>query len=394
MVRRVFSGVEAVMVQGLKPVKPVSKEYLAIVNQDPLVQDWLFGVTENQTTRDDYLESFSRFIQWSELTPAQIIQLKRGAMKEGEPFSDVERALKRFQETLRQMGYAGKARARDLAAVSSFVTSKGYSLPKKFIRIDISNKYDIRVPTHEEVGLFLQYAGSLDRKLLYAMITDSPCRPRVFPAVRWAWLEPEWWEKDFVYVNLPKQFRPGPAGGPRKFEPPMFLGPVSLGYLRQIRDNHIKAGHVPLPQDHMLRFTQSNITVMISRDYKKLTGLNLIRPCRTNEKGEPNEQALTPKSWRKFQFNIIDSLTDISPEWRKMLKGRDLATEKYYSLENIEALRRIYIEKIYPKLWPNTAAPNPEKIKALEDKVNSQGLELRNMAKLLKQLVAQPSNQA
>lgn len=388
MVRRVFLGAQTVTVQGLRPVVPVSKDYVAQIAKDPAVQDWLFGVTENENTRNDYLDSFSRFLQWTGWTPNQIVQMKREAMREGEPFSELERTVKRFHETLRQMGYAGKTRARDLAAISSFITSKGYTLPKKLVRIDISDKYDIRVPTQHEIELFLQYAGSLDRKLLYALMTDSACRPRVFPALRWAWLEEGWWEKDYVYVNLPKQFHPGPAGGPRKFEPAMFLGPRSLGYMKQIRDNHIKAGHVPLAQDLILRFTYGNITVLVSRDFKKLTKLNLIRPSRTNEKGIPNEQAITPKSWRKYQFNIIDALTDISPEWRKMLKGRDLGTEKYYSQENIQALRAIYRDKIYPKLWANPNAPNPEEMKALTWKVANQDVVIENLTRLIHQLAA------
>jgi hypothetical protein len=358
----------------------VSEEYVAKLAKDPLVDDWLVGVTENANTRSDYLDSFGRFIQWSGWTPSQIVQMKRAAMREGEPFSELERGVKRFHETLRQMGYAGKTRARDLAAISSFITSKGYTLPKKLIRIDISDKYEIRVPTQEEIELFIQYAGSLDRKLLYALMTDSPCRPRVFPSLRWNWLEENWWEKDFIYVNLPKQFRPGPAGGPRKFEPPMFLGPRSLEYLKQIRDNHITAGHVPLPHDQILKFTQGNITVLISRDFKKLTRLNLIRPSRTDEKGNPAEQAITPKSWRKFQFNVIDACIDISPEWRKMLKGRDLATEKYYSQENIEALRKIYRDKIYPQLWTAMATTNPEELKALHLEVELLQQALQNLA--------------
>jgi hypothetical protein len=61
-------------------------------------------------------------------------------------------------------------------------------------------------------------------------------------------------------------------------------------------------------------------------------------------------------TWRKYQFNIIDAIPAISSEWRLMLKGRDLRIERYYSQQNIEALRKIYPEKIYPKLWTDTAA--------------------------------------
>jgi hypothetical protein len=39
-----------------------------------------------------------------------------------------------------------------------------------------------------------------------------------------------------------------------------------------------------------------------------------------------------------------------------MLKGRDLGVEKYYSKENIEALGKIYREKIYPAIWRSSGS--------------------------------------
>jgi hypothetical protein len=73
-----------------------------------------------------------------------------------------------------------------------------------------------------------------------------------------------------------------------------------------------------------------------------------------------NEEGISPKSFRKFVFNIIDSLEGISPEWRAMLKGRDLGVEKYYSKENIEALRKIYRDKIYPAIWGRSESKKPQ----------------------------------
>jgi hypothetical protein len=56
---------------------------------------------------------------------------------------------------------------------------------------------------------------------------------------------------------------------------------------------------------------------------------------------------------------------------RLMLKGRDLHTEKYYSGENIEALRGIYRTKIHPRLWTDTSTgPESEKMKKLQEKID------------------------
>jgi hypothetical protein len=172
-----------------------------------------------------------------------------------------------------------------------------------------------------------------------------------------------------VHINLPKQFRPGNQGGPKKFEPIMFLGMKGIAYLKQLRDAKIRSGHPPMATDRILAYNQSAMLAAVRRDFDHLVSLGLIRASRTDETGEPTEQPLTPKSWRKYQFNLIDALTDISPEWRKMLKGRDLQTELYYSKENIESLRTIYRERIYPRLWTSPTAYTAEDVKALRQEI-------------------------
>jgi hypothetical protein len=67
----------------------------------------------------------------------------------------------------------------------------------------MGDKYEMRVPKREEIELFLQYAPTLERKVLYVLMTEIPRRPRIFPTLRWNWLEPERWTKDVVHVNLP-----------------------------------------------------------------------------------------------------------------------------------------------------------------------------------------------
>lgn len=372
----------------MREVVSAPKEFLEALAKDPDVADWLISVTEMQRTRGEYLEYAGRFFYWAEWTPQQLFALKREAVKAGEPRGEVEGKLKRYHETLRLMGYAGKSRAKMIAAVYSLIQSKGYTIPRKLIRLDMSSKTEMRVPEQKEIDLFIQYAHGLEKKLLYTMLTDSPCRPRVFPALRCNWLEAEWWEKDVIHVTLPKQFRPGNQSGPRKFEPICFLGPNSIQLLKQIREAKIKRGKLPLDTEHILTMTSGAVVVAVRRDFNHLIQLGLIRPSRRDEEGKLIEQPLSPKSWRKYQFNIIDALTDISPEWRKMLKGRDLQTERYYSKENIEELRKVYRDKIQPRLWTNVATATPEELKALHDQVSGQALEIETLQQLVRNLAA------
>lgn len=352
-------------------VPQTSKENLAELAADPVVEDWLISTTENQGTKDSYLWWLGRFLKWAQWTPAEVFRIKKAALKEGEPISEVEIRVRRFHETLRRQGYAGKTRGQAVTALYSFIGSKGYTIKKRLVRMDMSNKLEMRVPTKEEVEAFIQYAASMEKKLLYTLMVETPCRPRVFPALRWNWLEPDWSTKDFVYVNLPREFRPSTQSGPRKFEPCPFLGPRGIALLKQFREAHIKKHTVP-PEDSdkILPLTYDSVRMTVQRDYRDLVKLGLVRASRKDEKGVEVEQPITAKSWRKYQFNIIDSLVEISPEWRKMLKGRDLQTERYYSKENIEALRKIYQEKIYPQLWSDTGALHEtETIKQLRQEV-------------------------
>jgi len=361
-----------------RPARPVGKAFLERLAEDPDVQDWLISVTQHERTRAEYLDYFGRFLHWTGWTPRQVVELKRAALKEGEPISQVEREIKRFHETLRVMGYAPKSRSKAVASIYSYIQSKGYPIPKRLVHLDMSDKYEMRVPERSEVELFVQYASTLERKLLYTMLPETPCRPRVFPAMRWNWLEQEWWTKDIIHVSLPKQFRASNQGGPKKFEPICFLGPRSIELMKQVREARIRAGHPPLENSSVLGCTYDAMLVAIRRDYQDLIKNGLIRESRKDEQGHPLEQQITPKAWRKYQFNIIDALVDISPEWRKMLKGRDLQTERYYSRENVEALRKIYRERIYPQIWSDLAAAHEsEKMKDMREEIDKLKLAVR-----------------
>ena len=291
-------------------------------------------------------------------------------MKEGETKSEVEAKLKLFHEAMRLQGFAGKTRAQGVSAIRAFIEVKGYPMPKKLVKLDLSNDKETRYPSQNEVDLFLEYARCTQKKLVYTMMKDSPCRPRVFPMMRWNWLEPDWWTKDVVHVSLPKELRPSTQGSARKFEPICFLGPRTISLLKQYREAEISHGRVPKETDRILKVNYDGLRATISRDRKNLETLKLTRPSKHDEKGKLTEQPLTIKSWRKYGFNAIDALTDISPEYRKMLKGRDLDTEKYYSQENITNLRNIYRTRIQPALWPDTTTiTESEQVKTLREEL-------------------------
>lgn len=361
------------------PRQPLTEnKFVQSLTADPFVSNWLISVSELDGTREYYLRWLVEFLRFTGWAPKEIFRIKREALKEGEPVSAVEEQIRRFHEELRKRGYAGKSRAVAVSALYSFLGSKGYTVPRKLVRLNASNKFEMRVPTRQEVETFLEYARSLEKKLVYTLMVETPCRPRVFPAMRWNWLEPEWWQKDVVHVILPKEFRPQNQSGPRKFEPVCFLGPKSLSLLSQLREARIRAGNPPRETDRILLLSYDALLITVRRDFEELVRLGLVRPSRTDEKGGLTEQSLTPKSWRKYQFNIIDALTDISPEWRKMLKGRDLQTERYYSQENIEALREIYRTRIYPQLWSDTVKiQESEEVKHLREQVEELRIAVR-----------------
>ncbi len=127
-------------------VERVDRGFLVQVSKDPDVQNWLISVSERDNTRGDYLEHLARFLAWAGWMPSKIWELKREALKLGEPQSQVEVQIRRYHEALRKMEYAGKTRAKHVAAIYSFIASKGYHVPRKLVRLDMADKYMMRVP--------------------------------------------------------------------------------------------------------------------------------------------------------------------------------------------------------------------------------------------------------
>jgi hypothetical protein len=165
------------------PIELVSHGFLAGLAKDPLVVDWLIGVSEKPGTRQDYLNWLGRFLKWTGWGPGRVFDLKREALMRGEPLCEVETQIRRFNEALRRMGYAGLTRAQGISAIYSYVSSGGYTIKRKLVRFDLGTKMEMRVPTQQEVESFIQYASTIEKKLMYTMQVEAPCRPRVFTAV-------------------------------------------------------------------------------------------------------------------------------------------------------------------------------------------------------------------
>ncbi len=67
------------------PVLLVPDALLAEVARVPDVQDWFISCSEVEGTRAAYLEHLARFLYWSQWTLNHIWELKREAIRAGEP---------------------------------------------------------------------------------------------------------------------------------------------------------------------------------------------------------------------------------------------------------------------------------------------------------------------
>ena len=336
--------------------KRPSKEFCAELRRDPLVIEWFISIGENEGSRGVYIRWFAGFCLFTRWTPQEIIDLKRKALQRGEPKSEVESALRRFYSALCSAGYARKTCSVGLTACYSFLNSHGFPVPRKLIRMSYGTPKEIRLLEREEVESLVSQAGSLDKAVLFTVMAECPARARVFPEMQWGWLEEDWYKRDVVHISLPMRFRPHRGGGSIKFEPICYAGPRGIIMLKKLRDELIRQGRPPTP----------NIKIFPSFPYPQAIHFAVQTACaratkiRVLREPKENEERISTKSFRKFIFNIIDSLEGISPEWRAMLKGRDLGVEKYYSKENIEALRKIYREKIYPAIWGRSESKKPQ----------------------------------
>lgn len=185
---------------------------------------------------------------------------------------------------------------------------------------------------------------------------------RVFSALRWGWVEGDWENREVAHISLPKEFRPTTRGS-RKFEPIAFIGKRSIDILKKWREYQQSNGQSTGENDKIFPLTPGWVRVTFHRIYLRAIRDKALRPSKADE------QLVTAKSSRKFVFNAIDACQDVSPEWRNMLKGRSLKVEQYYSAENIEALRKIYLEKIQPMLGTSSITKQAKKIQELEEEV-------------------------
>jgi hypothetical protein len=286
-------------------------------------------------------------------------------MMRGDPIGEVEDALRDFyialntgsysQAKTSRKKYAPKTSSLAVTACCSFLRAHGFPVPRRFIRMSQDTQKEIRRMEREEVESVILHAGSLEKKTLLTVMAECPARPRVFPEWRWGWLEKDWHKRDVAHVWLPKKYRPNSKGGPVKFEPICFIGPRGIEMLKKLHDSLAEKG-IQSVNDAKL-FPSCSYRALNSSFKSACARAAKLGDLRSSE---GNEENITPKSFRKFIFNIIDDLEGISPEYRTMLKGRDLGVEKYYSKTNIEALRRIYGEKIYPAIWGLASNPSAE----------------------------------
>jgi len=307
--------------------------------QYPEVAKWISAVTTKESTRDIYLRGMGGFIAFSGLKPAEMLKVKKEGLKQGEIRTLVEDKLVEWIRS-RERKYSQKTIKAEAAAVTSFLTFKGFQLPKRIAKVAGRESLELRDPEQAEVEALISYAHDLEKKTLITLMAETPCRPRVFAALRWGWLEEGWESKDIANIRLPKEFRPTESG-PRKFEPIAFIGKRSIELLKRLKEQRgaVKA------EDRVFPYTHTWFKKTVQRIFQRCIREKAVRASR------PEEQTLSLKSFRKYVFNAIDACRDISPEWRSMLKGRDLGVEKYYSKENIEKLREVYRTRVYPQIW-------------------------------------------
>jgi len=320
------------------------------------VKEWIDAITEKFWTRTGYLRAMGRFIEFTGWTPKEMLEIKAAGLKEGKIKTELEGKIVEFIRTMQREGkqrgegkYAPGSVIQFRTAIGSFLSYHGFQLPRKFMKLGKALLKRMRDPELDEVEAMIQYATNLQVKALLTIAAECPCRSRVFEALQWDWLEEGWENKDVAHIQLPTRFRPEESG-PKKFEPIAFIGRRSINILKQLAEKAGRKGRV-------FPYSRHWFVEMPEKVYGRAVREHAIRPSAADE------QPITFKSFRKYVFNAIDACRDISPEWRSMLKGRDLGVEKYYSKENVEKLREVYRTTVYPEIWREKPGLDEQRLK-------------------------------
>ncbi len=212
----------------------MTQEERAELERFDAVNEWMVQIGNKSTTRRHYLGWLAKFCQFAGMTPPEMLEIKSKALKQGNPKSKVESKLILWVAEL-QKKYSEPTVNLAYTAVRSFVASSGHTIPAKLIKLALTLDKEMRVPTQTEVQNMVQYAVSLQQKTLLTLMSECPCRPRVFSNLRWGWLEKGWQNKEVAYIKLPKEYRPTTPGS-KKFEPAAFIGRRSIEALQKLKE--------------------------------------------------------------------------------------------------------------------------------------------------------------
>lgn len=324
-----------------------------------------------ESTKQLYLRTLHRFLEWTGVSANEVRQLKleeeQDPNKKPWQRTEVENLVRRYLGWLESQGKSGGTRRAALTAIRSFF--KAQQLPLRLNREDFPDcayMHASSVPSREDVKKMLDACTCIRDRALILFLKDSGLRESDLPQLQWKDLKE--YPEGFVGFKLETKKKHVKARG--------FVGPETIEVLEIYKRSRLQGTQKIPPEENLMEHPVFSLLYDGSKPFQPKSMSDCIG--RVIERAGLKEKGLTPHGLRKFWEQNVHTE---KPSYAKQLNGRKLdAMEKSYEWKATEELFNIYREN-YPNLRLRESVS--EEVEKLRQEYETELKNLRNRLNIM-----------
>lgn len=337
--------------------KRTGKEVQAFVDANPEVQRWLRKVS-SPLTKNNYARDLMRYVEATELSPAQLIALKQKGGHEAEDLLD------EFVDSADKVGL-GDSRTWSLSiGVKSFYKWNYADLSRGAGKKSVTKKKPYRTPDKESLIKFMEGANMRDRALIQFLASTGIAEGSI-PHLTWGHVWTELIEKriDVPHIGLASSEIKG--RGAEKYagvEQHTFMTPSAADALLRYKEwRERNRGETVTPQSPLFATVEGPLKPLTAAAAREIF----------NEASKRTGIKFSPHDMRRFVQTQLE-FARMQPNWiKKILRHKIKGEEQPYSQPKIEELRKAYRDALtYMDLAPTPLLELQKRNQVLE-RINS-----------------------
>ena len=324
------------------------------------VEDWLQAIgNRSESTKGQYLRWFSKFCDFSEMNPDQVLGLREEEVKSEDRSVKhaMERKLLGFMNHLKQKEFSSSSQKLAYGAVRSFFECHYLKLEMRRSDAPRGDPVGQKAATNKEIRQMLARASMLRDRAIIMWKKDSGLRDSDVVRLKWSMITDM--GGGFWHYSLVTKKRGVLANG--------FVGPETTELMEAYRRIREK-GTDKIPPEK--RTEDSNLFVTGTNPPKPLTSMTLSR--KLSMIAEPIGNVSGHSLRKYFQATLEQPKLNIHSTWIKQMMGKTVGeSDSPYMEKRPEVLLEAY-KNAYPYLRVAEGSGVPEeRLDALEEKLDS-----------------------